>query len=33
MRCLLDANVFIFLDVDPGRLSAAARREILNPAN
>jgi PIN domain nuclease of toxin-antitoxin system len=33
MRCLLDANVFIFLDVDPDRLSAAARREILNPAN
>lgn len=33
MRCLLDANVFIFLDLDPGRLSAVAQREILNPAN
>lgn len=33
MRCLLDANVLIFLDLDPDRLSAAARREILNPAN
>ena len=33
MRCLLDANVLIFLDLDSERLSAAARREILNPAN
>ena len=33
MRCLLDANVLIFLDLDPDRLSTAARREILNPAN
>jgi len=33
MRCLLDANVLIFLDLEPARLSAAAQREILNPAN
>ena len=33
MRCLLDANVLIFTDLDPGKLTAAAEREILNPAN
>ena len=33
MRCILDANVLIFLDLDPAKLSPIAKREILNPAN
>ena len=33
MRCLLDANALIFLDLEPERLSVAAQREILNPTN
>ena len=33
MRCLLDANTLIFLDVARDRLSARAKGEILNPAN
>ena len=33
MRCLLDTNILIYLDLDPAKLSAAARHEILEPAS
>ncbi len=33
MRCLLDTNILIFLDLNRGRLSPKAKSEILDPAN
>lgn len=33
MRCLLDTNILIFLDLNRGRLSPKAKIEILDPAN
>jgi PIN domain nuclease of toxin-antitoxin system len=33
MQCLLDANILIYLDLEPAKLTPAAQREILDPAN
>jgi len=33
MQCLLDANILIYLDLDPAKLTPLAQREILDSAN